>query len=46
MDIKKLEKLLKKENLEDQELFDFFGVKDKKEAIELWKSNLDSLKFE
>lgn len=46
MDIKKLEKLLKKENLEDQELFEFFKVKDKKEAVELWKKNLASIKFE
>jgi hypothetical protein len=35
MDIKKLEKLLEKENLENQELFNFFEVKDKKEAVEL-----------
>lgn len=46
MDIKKLEKLLKKENLENQELFEFFKVKDKKEAVELWKKNLASVKFE
>jgi hypothetical protein len=46
MDIKKLEKLLEKDNLEDQELFDLFKVKDKKEAVELWKKNLASIKFE
>jgi hypothetical protein len=46
MDIKKLEALLKKEGLENQELFDFFQVEDKKEAAELWKKNLASIKFE
>jgi len=46
MNIKKLEKLLEKENLNNEELFQFFDVKDKKEAVELWKKNLNDLKFE
>jgi hypothetical protein len=46
MDIKKLEKLLKKDDLDNQELFDLFELKNKKEAIELWKKNLASIKFE
>jgi len=46
MDIKKLEELLKKDDLDNQELFDLFELKDKKEAVELWKKNLASIKFE
>jgi hypothetical protein len=46
MDIKELELLLKKQDLENQELFDLFEVKDKKEAVELWKKNLEHIKFE
>jgi hypothetical protein len=46
MDIKKLEELLDKKDLQTEELFDLFKVKNKKEAVELWKKNLSILKFE
>jgi hypothetical protein len=45
MDIKKLEKLMAKENLNNGELFQFFKIQEKKEAVELWEKNLSMLKF-
>jgi hypothetical protein len=45
MDIKKLEKLMAKENLNNTELFEFFKIQEKKQAVQLWEKNLSMLKF-
>jgi len=45
MDFEKLAKLTEGE-VNKEELFNFFEIKDKKEAIKLWKQNLSYLKFE
>lgn len=45
MDLEKLAKIIEGDINKD-ELFDFFNLKEKEEAIELWKNNLLYLKFE
>lgn len=45
MDLKKLAKITEG-NINKDELFNFFNLKGKQEAIELWKNNLLHLKFE
>lgn len=44
MNLKKLEKMIDS-RVEVEELFEFFNVKNKEEVIELWKNNLNVLRF-